>query len=130
MTRTASKEPQKTILFVDDQPPVANAARDLLRLFGYEVFVANRGDEAIEIFRERSDEVNLIIFDLMMPDMGGEECLRRIREIRPDVPAVVSSGYVGDKNVEEVVRCEIQGILAKPFCPEALRAIVNKALAQ
>ncbi|MFP3902944.1 MAG: response regulator [Armatimonadota bacterium] len=128
MTRMAGKDAEGTILLIDDEPSVASAVRDLLGFFGYQVFIASGGEEAIDFFRERSEEVNLIILDLMMPDMGGEECLKQLRSICPDVPTIISSGYLGGSDTEELLNCEIQGILAKPFSPETLKRVVNEAL--
>lgn len=81
------------ILIVDDEPIVLRTAKAMLERRGYSVLVARNGLEAVEVFRQGPAEIAGVLLDMAMPIMGGEEAFRRIREIRPDVPILVVTGY-------------------------------------
>ena len=82
-----------TILVVDDEPVVRRLAKTMLEYRGYAVLLAENGLEAVTIFQQRVAEITGVVLDMAMPIMGGEEALRHIREIRPDVPVLIASGY-------------------------------------
>lgn len=82
-----------TILVVDDEPVVRRLAKTMLEYCGYAVLLAENGLEAVTIFQQRVAEITGVVLDMAMPIMGGEEALRHIREIRPDVPVLIASGY-------------------------------------
>src|SRR5258707_15866902 len=77
-----------TVLVVDDEDGVRRMAAATLQRFGYEVVTATNGLEAVEIFSAMPDRIRLVLLDMMMPVMGGEEALLRIREVSPDVPVL------------------------------------------
>ena len=86
-------EAHGTVLLVDDEEVVRRLGRASLERRGYQVFLANHGKEAIEIFQSRPRDIDVVILDMTMPVMGGEESLGHLRTIRPDVPVIVCSGY-------------------------------------
>jgi CheY-like chemotaxis protein len=82
-----------TVLVVDDEDVVRRAVKAALEGRGFEVMVAENGREAIELLRKNGDHISLVLLDLTMPVMSGEETLQHLREIRANVPVLISSGY-------------------------------------
>jgi CheY-like chemotaxis protein len=82
--------PKKTVLFVDDEPDMLLARRLMFECMGYSVFTVESGKEALELLRLHT--VDAVVVDYIMPEMDGEETARRIREIRPNLPIILSSG--------------------------------------
>jgi CheY-like chemotaxis protein len=80
----------RTVLFVDDEPDMLLARRLMFEFIGYSVFTAESGEEALELLR--SNQVDAVVVDYMMPGMDGEETARRIRKIRPSLPIILASG--------------------------------------
>ena len=115
------------ILVVDDEDVVRDLTATLLRSLGYEAVTAANGSEALVQFRAHADRVQLVILDLTMPDMSGEECFRALRKIDGRVRVVLMSGYVIGREMDEpgFGTC---GILQKPFRINELSAVVKKAL--
>jgi PAS domain S-box-containing protein len=104
-----------TVLVVDDEEMVRRTAAAMLRKYGYNVLVAGHGPEAIRIFRERAPEIEAVLLDMTMPEMSGEEVLRRLREIRPDVRVIVSSGYHEQEALRRFDGQTIAGFIQKPY---------------
>jgi DNA repair protein RadC len=104
----------ETVLIVDDEQHIANASREMLEQLGYNVLVAYSAGEALNIYREKHDSIDLVFSDIVMPDRSGIKLLAAIKEIDPDVKVVLTSG-------KELISCgnstELQGIsfLAKPY---------------
>jgi two-component system, cell cycle sensor histidine kinase and response regulator CckA len=105
----------EVVLLVDDEDLIRRVGERLLRKLGYRVVLAADGAAAVKILDERTREVSLIILDLVMPDMDGEETFHRLREIDPLVPIVLSSGYSKDDKVERLLLAGANGFLPKPF---------------
>jgi CheY-like chemotaxis protein len=112
-----------TILVVDDEEIVRKTAKACLENRGYRVLTAADGLEGVERFREASREIGLVVLDLTMPVMGGEEALRRIVEVRPDVPVVLSSGYT---EAEARGRFSIDGLAGFVQKPYSSRVLLEK----
>ncbi|HLI83199.1 MAG TPA: PAS domain S-box protein [Bryobacteraceae bacterium] len=82
-----------TILLAEDERMVRHVSQEALERRGFRVLTATNGREAVELFRRRASEISLVVLDMAMPVMSGEEARRHIEQIRPDVPVLVSSGY-------------------------------------
>ena len=113
------------VLFVDDEAQLRNMAELMLGHLGFRVIQAGNGLEAVEIFRDRKDEINLVILDLTMLGMNGWETLAALRALRPDIPVVLSSGYdeamaMAGKHAELP-----QAFLHKPYSMAELRAALG-----
>ncbi len=103
------------ILVVDDEAAVRRTAQTVLQRYGYTVLLAENGLEAVEIFRNHSDEISVVLLDLTMPVMSGEETLKQLQTQRPDVRVVLSSGY---DQMETSRRFQAKGLAAfihKPY---------------
>ncbi len=113
---------KKTILLVDDEQIVLNAGKKMLEVLGFKVITAVNSAGAVEIFRKNREESNeaseriiCIVLDIVMPVMRGEEALVRFRQIDPDIPVVVISGYPEDIIKKKVEFKDIRQVLMKPF---------------
>jgi PAS domain S-box-containing protein len=116
------------ILVVDDEDLVRNLAKFTLERFGYTTELADNGEEGLNIFSARPGEFAAVILDLTMPIMGGEEMLKRIRQIRPDVPVLLSSGFSEIDALRRFHDRGLAGFLQKPYTATALGRKLKQAL--
>jgi CheY-like chemotaxis protein len=120
-----------TILVIDDEESLRKVARASLELAGYDVLTASDGPEGIEIFQRARDQIRAVIVDLTMPIMRGDEVLRRLREVRADVRALVLSGYMEHEVMRLFESDPPDGFLQKPFRADQLttkiKSIVDPA---
>jgi CheY-like chemotaxis protein len=118
---------QSAVLIVDDDDAVRALARWVVEKSGYAAVTARDGDEAITRFSSDPGAYGLVLLDLTMPRMSGEETLVALRSIRKDVPVVIITGY-GEDAVREGERAGIAGFLQKPFSPDALRVMLQRCV--
>jgi len=116
------------VLLADDEEDVRGVVHAMLDTLGYEVIEARDGLEAVEIFRRRAAEIDLVILDLVMPRLTGEAALRQIRRISPAVPAILVSGYDESGRIREIVAAGFGGFLQKPFRRQDLGKKVRELL--
>ena len=116
------------VLVVDDEELVRALAKELLSGLGYEVLTARDGIEALERYRERAADIDLVLLDLVMPRMGGRECLRALRRIDPQVRVLFSSGWPLDEGLQGVQAEGAVGFLPKPYQMAVLAEAVARAL--
>ena len=117
-----------TILIADDEDDVRAMVRAMLESFGYRVLEARDGREAVDLHREQSGEIDLVLLDMMMPRMTGEEAFAEIRRIDPSARAVLVSGYDERGRIGEIVASGFSGFLQKPFRRRDLGRMVGEAL--
>jgi PAS domain S-box-containing protein len=111
----AARGGSETILLVDDEEMVADIGKDLLEKLGYTVFVATGGAEAIKLFQRHRDRIELVILDMIMPDMSGAETFSRMRAIKPNAKILLSSGYSLDNRASAIMKQGCNGFIQKPF---------------
>jgi PAS domain S-box-containing protein len=116
------------ILVVDDEELVRSMAKFTLERCGYCVEMAPDGQRAVDAFCARPHDFAAVLLDLTMPVMGGEEALRHIREIRPDVPVVLSSGYSEAEALQRFQQAGLAGFLQKPYTATALARRIKEAV--
>jgi two-component system cell cycle sensor histidine kinase/response regulator CckA len=118
-----------SILLVEDNAMVRRSIETTLRALGYGVAAVASGDECIEAMHKAGHPIDLLITDVIMPNMSGKELIDRVRAITPDVPVVFMSGY--DRATLEIAAqpAASEHFLQKPFDGEDLSAAVVKALA-
>ena len=104
-----------TILVVDDEEMLRRVAVRVLSRIGFAVLTASDGVEAINIFRERHDEIACVLLDLNMPRMGGEDTFEELRRIRRDVPVILLSGYDEQQSTQRFCAEGLAGFLQKPY---------------
>jgi signal transduction histidine kinase/CheY-like chemotaxis protein len=121
---------QGTVLLVDDEPTVRTVAQRMLEELGFEVLTAIDGQEAVEMFRRNADQVALVIVDLTMPRMSGEEALREILRIRRDARVIMSSGYGEHDTTKRLADGGLAGFIQKPYKLGALRRTIRQAVGE
>jgi PAS domain S-box-containing protein len=122
----------RRILVVDDEPGIVSIARQTLEAFGYQVETATDGAEALEIYRERGQEVDLILTDLMMPRMDGAALIKAIREMDREVPIVAASGRGSEAlwaGSDGAAAAGAHRFIPKPYTAERLLVTVHEVLA-
>ncbi len=117
-----------TVLVVDDEETVVEVAEAMLEGLGLEVLVARDGQAAVELFNERADDIDLVLMDLTMPRMSGQDALREIRKTRPGVKAIITSGYSEQDVSQAFSDMPVSGFIQKPFRLDALTDLLGKAL--
>ena len=117
-----------TILLIDDEEMILDVGKSMLERLGYRVLVAAGGSEALEIFRKDPKQVDLIILDLIMPEMNGSEAYDRLKEIEPRIKVLFSSGYTKEGVANDILRDASIGFIQKPFDIEKLSRNVRRAM--
>lgn len=121
-----SVPPGTTILVVDDEEMVRNAARRILEHSGYTVITAVDGQEGLEIFESRHGELAAVLLDLTMPRMNGETACIKMREIAPQVPIILSSGYSENESSSPALFKEVAAYIRKPYRLKQLLDILKE----
>ncbi len=116
------------ILVVDDEETVQKTARVALESVGYKVVVAGNGSEGVGMHRNMADQISLVLLDLAMPVMGGEEAFQKMKLARPDVKVILSSGYDETDVVSRFEGQGIDGFIQKPYTANALAQKVQDVL--
>jgi len=119
---------KETVLFVDDEDMILDVGRDMLRKLGYKVLLAGSGKEAVEVYRKHKDKIDLVIVDMIMPDMGGSEAYDTMKEDDPGVKVLLSSGYSIDGQVTEILERGCDGFIQKPFNVKELSGKIREIL--
>ena len=118
----------ETILVVDDEELVRELGRRLLSRVGYEVVTAATGREALELYRKHSTRISLVILDLMMPDMGGTECLEELLRIDPEAKILIASGYSPNGRTRDILEVGARGFVSKPFQAKQIFQMIRQIL--
>ncbi len=118
----------ETILVVDDEIPILEVAQDLLSQYGYRVLTASSGKAALDIYRDQRGEIELVILDLGMPGMGGDQCLEELMKLDPEVKIIIASGYPVEDRIEELADKGVAGFIGKPYRLAGLLQKVREVL--
>ena len=118
----------QTVLLIDDEDIIIDVGEEVLKILGYEVLVARGGKEGIEAYRQNRDRIDIVILDMVMPDMGGIETYNRIKEINPDAKFLLSSGYSIDEGISNILEDSQNGFIQKPFNIDQLAAKIKGIL--
>ena len=120
------------ILVMDDQEVIRDILSQMLTKIGYEIATASDGAEAIKLYIESKESgfpFDVVIMDLTIPGgMGGIETIKKLKEIDPNVKAIVSSGYSNDSVMSNLDEYGFKGVIAKPYRPQELREILQEVL--
>lgn len=117
-----------TILIVDDEEIIRNLIREILEKFGYKVFTASNGEEAIETYIKMNDRIDIIVLDMIMPGMGGKKTFYKLKEINPRSNILLMSGYKKNGEAQEALNEGALGFLQKPFNIKDLIKAINMIL--
>ena len=118
----------ETVLLVDDEVMIVDVGAKLLQKLGYTVITAGSGKEALELFQKNVDKIDLVILDMIMPEMGGGEAFDRLKEINPEIKVLLSSGYSINGKATEILDRGCSGFIQKPFNLEALSQKIREIL--
>ena len=118
----------ETILIVDDEEMLRDILFESLKDEGYHVLTASDGIEALKIYAEKKDTISLVITDLGMPHMGGEELFAKLRVMNPNVKVIVSSGFLDTSTRSDLLRKGIQDVLTKPYRFDTIFATVRRII--
>jgi CheY-like chemotaxis protein len=119
-----------TVLIVDDEEAVREMIGEVLENEGFEVLRAEDGSRGVALFREGRDRIDVVLLDLSMPGLSGEETFRQLREIDPGVRVILSSGYDRDEARGRFGTARPAGFIQKPYRPEELMAEIGRCIGQ
>ena len=109
-----------TILLVDDEDLFRISAKRILEKLGYSVMCACNGQEAVEIFENNNQQIDIVVLDMIMPVMGGRETFFKLREIAADIPILIASGFTEEDNIKDILSRGAIGFIGKPFDLQSL----------
>jgi CheY-like chemotaxis protein len=112
----------RRLLIVDDEPAVLDLLKRYLERVGYAVEVTPNGETALDLFEASPERYDLVITDLNLPGIGGEELLRQMRQRQPSLRALISSGYPHQPMLRDV------GFLLKPYLPKMMVEAIDQML--
>jgi CheY-like chemotaxis protein len=118
----------ETILLVDDEEMILDVTKEILEKAGYQVFAARSGREAVEVYEKRLSLIDLVILDMVMPDMDGETTFRRLKDLYPEVKVLISSGYSVEGAASRMLAQGCRGFVQKPFLLYELSKKIREAL--
>jgi CheY-like chemotaxis protein len=119
---------KERILIVDDEALIVNLCRQMLAGLGYTVTTRTSSIEALELFRNRPDDFDLVLTDMTMPNMTGDRLAGELMKIRPDIPVILCTGYSKKLSEENVAKIGIKAFVMKPFVRSELAKTIRKVL--
>jgi len=118
----------ETLLLVDDDNSLLEANRDVLTSLGYNVLTANNGLEAVEVFNRKSNDIHMVIMDVVMPKLSGPVAASRMQKVREDFPILFVTGYDRDGSLAGDVPVDREHVLEKPFTAGQLSRRIRRSL--
>jgi two-component system cell cycle sensor histidine kinase/response regulator CckA len=120
--------PKKTILVVDDEPEIRKLVSAMLTPHGYQIILADTGEQALKTFRKQAKDIDLLLTDVVAPGMAGPTLADQLTELKPDLRVLFMSGYDNRQVVQKYVVDKGLLLLTKPFTVKQLREKVEEAL--
>jgi two-component system, cell cycle sensor histidine kinase and response regulator CckA len=118
----------ETILLVDDDNSLRDLGQQILQAYGYTVLSAPDGDTALQVYQECRDRIDLVLLDLIMPGMGGDQCLQRILEVNYQAKIIIASGYSSNVETEKATECGAKAFIQKPYEVQQMLQMVREVL--
>jgi len=118
----------ETIMLVDDEDIIRELGTEILEQFGYTVLTAATGKEALDLYKKERDRISLVILDLIMPGMGGKECLEGLLKIEPRAKVLVASGYAAEGQSKSTIETGARGFVGKPLDIRQMLQAVREVL--
>jgi len=119
---------RETILLVDDEEMIADIGKRMLEKLGYRVLLAESGINALNVYENHRDSIDMIILDMIMPGMGGSETFDRLKAMEPSVRVLLSSGYSLNGQASQIMKRGCNGFIQKPFNIEQISKTIRKIL--
>ncbi|MDY6905726.1 MAG: ATP-binding protein [Thermodesulfobacteriota bacterium] len=120
----------ETILLVDDEELIRNVGERMLRRLGYTVISVESGGDAVETYEKNMGMIDMVVLDMIMPDMSGGETYEHLRMINPDIKVLLSSGYSLNEQAERILAQGCNGFTQKPFTMEEISRKIRDVLDQ
>ncbi|MBW2180706.1 MAG: response regulator, partial [Deltaproteobacteria bacterium] len=120
----------ETILIIDDEQRIIDAGNEMLEILGYKVLLAASGKKAIEIYRKKNKIIDLVILDMILPEMNGSEIYDRLKDINSNVKVLLSSGFTQNGQATEILDKGCNGFIQKPFTLEQLSHKISEVLSK
>jgi CheY-like chemotaxis protein len=114
------------VAIIDDEPALCETLAEVLEEMGYEAQVWHDPTEALAVIKDTPGAINIALVDVAMPIMSGIEVHRAIRDIQPDLPVILMTGYVGGPDLDSALRAPRTAFLQKPFAGEALERTIRR----
>ena len=118
----------ETLLFVEDEEEIRKTQVSILERKGYKVHTASDGNEAIEVFVHNKHAISMILSDLGLPRLDGEEVYRRTKEIRPDIPFILVTGFIEPEKEQALIERGVRRVIHKPYRPSDILVAIRKEL--
>ena len=118
----------ETVLLVDDENVIIYAVERFLKEMGYKTLIARSGKETVKIYKKNKDKIDMVILDMIMPDMGGGETYDRLKEINPDIKVLLSSGYSLNDRATKILERGCNGFIQKPYRSRELSQKIREIL--
>ena len=118
----------ETVLLVDDEDRIVDIGKKILKIMGYKVLIARSGKEAIELYKKNQAGIDIVVLDMIMPEIGGGEAYDRLKEINPHVRVLLSSGYSINGEATEILERGCNGFVQKPFSMKELSRRIREIL--
>jgi DNA-binding NtrC family response regulator len=118
----------ETILLVDDEEFVRDLGRRILERSGYTVLIAANGKEALDLYKREREKISLVILDLIMPGMGGTQCLEALLKIDPKARVLIASGFAANGQTKEAIETGARGFVGKPYDMKGMLQSVREVL--
>jgi len=118
----------ETVLLVDDEDMIVDVGQQLLEELGYKVLTAGGGKEAIDLYKKSKDKIDMVVLDMIMPDIGGGDTYDQLKEINPNVKVLLSSGYSANGQATDIIERGCNGFIQKPFNMKALSKKIREIL--
>jgi len=119
---------QGTILVADDEPFVRRIATEMLEMCGYHVITANDGEEAVKLYKDNMNKVDMVLLDMIMPKKSGKEAYLEMKTLNENVKVLLSSGFKQDERVKSILKSGIQSFIQKPYTIEKLSKAVYEIM--
>jgi CheY-like chemotaxis protein len=120
----------ETILLVDDEDMVLNVAGDMIKTMGYTVMTASDGSTAVNTYRDQHQRIDLVMLDMVMPDMSGGDVFDEIKKINPQAKVLLSSGYSLNGQASRIMERGCNGFIQKPFTLDEISTLLRQILGQ
>ncbi|MDC7219181.1 MAG: response regulator [Spirochaetales bacterium] len=119
-----------SVLIVEDEEPVRTMAKMALERLGYRTYTTVNGREALDFLQKKTEQIDLILLDMIMPEMNGKDCFMELQKLVPEVPVLLCSGMIRDEDLKEMTREGLKHILHKPYQVHELSKAVAEVLIQ
>lgn len=127
-TNKDETDKSQQILLVDDEQSILDLAKEMLVMTGYKLITCSNGKEALRIYKQHWQTIDLVILDMVMPEMTGKDTFLAMKEINPDIKAMIASGYNKEGDTRIALDSGAKGFIPKPFSQSELAEAVEKAL--